>query len=78
MIGSSTMTAEPPVPPQGQVARDAYKRALRTYKQSLSAKEYAKVTVPATLDGTYSRAPDSDYLFRVFIVRIGIARVKIG
>ena len=46
------MTAEPPVRPQGQVARDAYKRALRTYKQSLSAKEYAKVTVPATLEGT--------------------------
>ena len=78
MIGSSTMTAEPPVRPQGQVARDAYKRALRTYKQSLSAKEYAKVTVPATLDGTYSRAPSSDCLFRVLIVRVGIARIRMG
>ena len=52
------MTAEPPPRPQGQVARDAYKRALRTYKQSLSAKEYAKITVPATLEGTYFQAPD--------------------
>ena len=36
--------------PQGQVARDAYNRALKTYKESLSAKEYAKITVPATLE----------------------------
>ena len=35
---------------QGQVAREAYNRALKTYKESLSAKEYAKITVPATLE----------------------------
>lgn len=36
--------------PHGLVARDAYNRALRTFKESLSAKEYAKVTVPKTLE----------------------------
>ena len=45
------MTKNPSSPrPQGQVARDAYNRALKTYKESLSAKEYAKITVPATLE----------------------------
>lgn len=47
------MTAEPPTRPQGQVARNAYKRALKTYKESLSAKEYAKITVPATLEDVF-------------------------
>ena len=45
------MTKNPSSPrPQGQVARDAYNRALKIYKESLSAKEYAKITVPATLE----------------------------
>ena len=35
---------------EGKAARDAYQKALNTYKDSLSAKEYAKITVPAKLE----------------------------
>ncbi|KAL9601598.1 MAG: hypothetical protein Q9219_002432 [cf. Caloplaca sp. 3 TL-2023] len=45
------MLAEPSSSqPEGRVARDAYQRALKTYKESLSAKEYAKIKIPASLD----------------------------
>ena len=44
-----TRESSPPQLP-GQVAREAYNRALKTYRKSLSVKEYAKITVPATLE----------------------------
>lgn len=35
---------------EGKAARDAYQKALSTYKDSLPPKEYAKITVPTKLE----------------------------
>ena len=45
-----------PPQPRGRAAQGAYQRALNTYKESLSPKEYAKIVVPASLDDVVATA----------------------